>query len=45
MAQLVSMRSVFDIINPEYLKTSTDAEGNVLGTHLVLPRHIVEQLN
>ena len=45
MAQLVSMRSVFDIINPEYLKTSTDAEGNVLGTHLVLPRNIVEQLN
>ena len=45
MAQLVSMRSVFDIINPEYLQTSTDAEGNVLGTHLVLPRNIVEKLN
>lgn len=45
MAQLVSMRGVFDIINPEYLQTSTDAEGNILGTHLVLPRNIVEQLN
>lgn len=45
LAQLMSMRNVFDIINPEYLKTSTDAEGNVVGTHLVLPRNIVEQLN
>lgn len=45
MAQLMSMRSVFDIVNPEYLKTSEDADGNVLGTHLVLPRNIVEQLH
>jgi hypothetical protein len=44
IAQLVSMRGSFDIINPEYLKTSTDAEG-VTRTRLELPRHIVEQLN
>ena len=44
VAQLVSMRGVFDIINPDYLETSTDADGHVVATHLVLPRHIVEQL-
>lgn len=44
VAQLVSMRGVFDIINPDYLESSKDADGHVVATHLVLPRHIVEQL-
>lgn len=43
LAQLVSMRRVFDIINPEYLKTSTGPDGQPT-THLELPRHIADQL-
>lgn len=44
VSQLVNMRGEFNIINPEYLKTSTDADGRVV-SHLELPRHIVEKLH
>lgn len=43
VAQLVSMRDAFDIINPEYVRTTKNADGQVV-SHLELPRHIVEKL-
>lgn len=42
--QLVQLRAHFDILNPEYFKKEYDADQNLTGVHLSLPRDVAAQL-